>query len=74
MSHSLANDGNALRCRFCGSAQLKVIDSRPHKHSTRRRRECETCKQRFYTFEVWSDRGGKPIAGQDKAMWLGLST
>ena len=43
-----------MRCPFCGSADSKVIDSRPTDEGERirRRRECLTCEKRFTTYEV----------------------
>lgn len=42
-----------MRCPFCGDNQDKVIDSRAAKEGDviRRRRECESCGQRFTTYE-----------------------
>lgn len=40
-------------CPYCGSDKLKVIDKRDNNetNTTRRRRECETCRKRFTTYE-----------------------
>ena len=42
-----------MRCPYCGNADSKVIDSRESKKgiSIRRRRECESCRRRFTTYE-----------------------
>lgn len=42
-----------MKCPFCGSAESKVIDSRPTDEGTiiRRRRECIECEKRFTTYE-----------------------
>lgn len=42
-----------MKCRYCGSLDSKVIDSRPNEDGTaiRRRRECIRCGRRFTTFE-----------------------
>ena len=42
-----------MKCRYCGSMESKVVDSRPNEDSTaiRRRRECIQCGRRFTTFE-----------------------
>lgn len=41
-----------IRCPFCNSSKLKVIDKRSSNDlSIRRRRECLKCKQRFTTYE-----------------------
>lgn len=41
-----------MKCPFCGKEDSKVIDSRPTEDGKRRRRECQTCKKRFTTFEI----------------------
>ena len=42
-----------MKCPNCGCADLRVIDSRPtDNNAIKRRRECETCKFRFTTFET----------------------
>jgi transcriptional repressor NrdR len=42
-----------MRCPFCQAADTRVLDSRDSAEGTiiRRRRECETCKRRFTTYE-----------------------
>lgn len=42
-----------MRCPKCGHDEDKVIDSRPTEDSTaiRRRRECNSCNNRFTTYE-----------------------
>lgn len=41
-----------MRCPYCRSEQLKVLDSRDSTpESIRRRRECEKCGKRFTTYE-----------------------
>jgi len=40
-----------MECPFCHSAKLSVIDSRTDASSIRRRRECQSCGERFTTFE-----------------------
>ena len=42
-----------MRCPFCQSEQLRVIDSRncDAGRSIRRRRKCETCAKKFTTYE-----------------------
>jgi transcriptional repressor NrdR len=42
-----------MRCRWCGSAETRVVDSRPSDEGAaiRRRRECSSCGRRFTTFE-----------------------
>ena len=42
-----------MKCRYCGSTDSKVIDSRPSEDfsAIRRRRECISCGRRFTTWE-----------------------
>jgi transcriptional repressor NrdR len=42
-----------MRCPFCGTDDTKVIDSRlaNEGYMVRRRRECQSCAERFTTFE-----------------------
>lgn len=42
-----------MKCQYCGEMVSKVIDSRlaEEGNSIRRRRECESCKKRFTTYE-----------------------
>ncbi|MBQ6240136.1 MAG: transcriptional repressor NrdR [Firmicutes bacterium] len=41
-----------MKCPYCGSENLKVIDSRAAEDgSIRRRRECGVCRRRFTTYE-----------------------
>lgn len=42
-----------MKCPYCSFLQSRVIDSRPTDEGTsiRRRRECESCKKRFTTYE-----------------------
>ncbi|SHJ56868.1 transcriptional regulator NrdR [Tepidibacter formicigenes] len=46
-----------MKCPYCNFSQSKVIDSRPTDEgsSIRRRRECESCKKRFTTYEKVED-------------------
>tara|TARA_S200000501_G_C20863616_1_gene760980 strand:+ start:998 stop:1459 length:462 start_codon:yes stop_codon:yes gene_type:complete len=43
-----------MRCPFCGAEDTKVIDSRlvAGGDQIRRRRECQTCTERFSTYET----------------------
>jgi hypothetical protein len=43
-----------MKCIFCGCLESKVIDSRSTEDGSviRRRRECESCKKRFTTYET----------------------
>ncbi|MDR1805377.1 MAG: transcriptional regulator NrdR [Clostridium sp.] len=43
-----------MKCPFCGLEDSRVVDSRPSddKSRIRRRRECESCKRRFTTYET----------------------
>lgn len=40
-----------MRCPHCGSSDNKVIDTREAGDGIRRRRRCESCGQRFTTYE-----------------------
>jgi transcriptional repressor NrdR len=42
-----------MHCPSCGATETKLIDSRPAENATsiRRRRECESCRHRFTTYE-----------------------
>ncbi len=41
-----------MKCPFCGSADLKVVDKRDSEDiAIRRRRECNKCEKRFTTYE-----------------------
>lgn len=42
-----------MKCPFCGSTQIKVVDSRDteSQDAIRRRRECLVCQRRFTTYE-----------------------
>ena len=42
-----------MKCPFCNSENIKVIDSRPAEdnNAIRRRRQCEGCGRRFTTYE-----------------------
>ena len=43
-----------MKCIYCGCLESKVIDSRSSEDGSviRRRRECESCKKRFTTYET----------------------
>lgn len=43
-----------MRCPFCGELNNRVVDSRVARdsHAIRRRRHCESCEERFTTYEV----------------------
>ncbi len=42
-----------MLCPYCGSEEIKVLDSRPTEgnHAIKRRRQCESCGGRFTTME-----------------------
>jgi transcriptional repressor NrdR len=40
-----------MQCPFCGSTSHRVIDSREAADAVRRRRQCESCDERFTTYE-----------------------
>ena len=48
-----------MRCPWCGSADDRVVDSRDAEGggAIRRRRECQSCRRRYTTFERIEDVG-----------------
>src|SRR3954449_11993725 len=40
-----------MQCPYCGSDQHRVVDSREAADAIRRRRQCESCDERFTTYE-----------------------
>ena len=40
-----------MKCPFCGENQSRVLDTREVGDGIRRRRECQSCDQRFTTYE-----------------------
>ena len=56
-----------MKCPFCNAEDTKVIDSRPADDNTaiRRRRQCESCGQRFTTIEQVLKKIGNPMPGKD---------
>ena len=46
-----------MRCPFCDHQSSRVVDSRNARENLaiRRRRECESCKERFTTYEEGED-------------------
>lgn len=40
-----------MQCPYCGSDKLKVLDTTDIKNGIRRRRECQSCHERFTTYE-----------------------
>ena len=42
-----------MRCPYCGATESRVLDSRPADQGStiRRRRSCESCNERFTTYE-----------------------
>lgn len=48
-----------MRCPFCGHPEDKVVDSRTAEdgRAIRRRRECESCGQRYTTYERMEEVG-----------------
>src|SRR5258706_10680166 len=65
-----------MQCPFCGSPKNRVIDSREASDAIRRRRECESCEQRFTTYEraegirmhVVKRRGRREAFDRDKLL------
>ncbi len=69
-----------MRCPYCTGAKHKVIDTREAGDAIRRRRRCETCGERFTTYEhvaanmlvVKSDGRREPFDRQK--LLLGIQT
>jgi transcriptional repressor NrdR len=40
-----------MQCPYCGSQDLKVLDTQDIRNGIRRRRECRSCSERFTTYE-----------------------
>src|SRR3954467_2617234 len=40
-----------MQCPYCGSSQHRVVDSREAADAIRRRRQCESCGERFTSYE-----------------------
>lgn len=40
-----------MRCPFCGSTEIQVLETRDAPDALRRRRQCGGCQQRFTTYE-----------------------
>lgn len=62
------NDSRSLPCPECSSTRLRVIDTRHHRGSIRRRRECLGCKARFYTMEVICTFHCAPLDKRESAL------
>lgn len=61
-----------MKCVICGCDELKVINSRPYKENTfRRRRECQECLTRYTTYELISVAKIDDYALKKKAKDLG---
>src|SRR5512142_3387490 len=48
-------NASAMLCPYCGHADSRVVDTRATAESIRRRRECQTCRKRFTTYEQISE-------------------
>jgi transcriptional repressor NrdR len=44
-----------MQCPYCGDGDSRVVDTRATGESIRRRRECQTCRKRFTTYEQISE-------------------
>ncbi len=56
-----------MRCQFCNSGRLKVIDKRTSPgDKIRRRRECLNCSKRFTTYEQFAELNLKIIKKDGK--------
>lgn len=44
-----------MQCPYCGQPDSRVVDTRSTADSVRRRRECQSCRKRFTTYEQISE-------------------
>jgi transcriptional repressor NrdR len=44
-----------MQCPYCGQPDSRVVDTRAASDSIRRRRECQSCRKRFTTYEQISE-------------------
>ena len=44
-----------MHCPYCGQEDSRVVDTRAAGEAIRRRRECQTCRKRFTTYEQISE-------------------
>ncbi len=44
-----------MQCPYCGYVDSRVVDTRATGESIRRRRECQSCRKRFTTYEQISE-------------------
>ena len=44
-----------MQCPYCGQPDSRVVDTRATSDSIRRRRECQSCRKRFTTYEQISE-------------------
>ena len=44
-----------MQCPYCGQPDSRVVDTRATGDSIRRRRECQSCRKRFTTYEQISE-------------------
>ena len=51
-------DGFGPACPNCGDHTNRVMNVRSHKGQTARSRECDSCKERFTTIEIFVSREG----------------
>ena len=66
-SASVARE-NKVICVKCG-ADTKVLGSRPHEKTLRRRRECKKCKYRVFTIEVLEEPKATPAPKTKKTVF-----
>ena len=52
-----------MKCRKCGSSNVRIVNSRPVYDETQRRRRylCLECNQRFWTMERYESKDVAPI-------------
>ncbi|QGA80398.1 transcriptional regulator NrdR [Candidatus Nanohalobium constans] len=52
-----------MKCIYCSDGKTKVVDSRESEGKVRRRRECQSCGERFTTYETADDLDIQVIKG-----------
>jgi DNA-directed RNA polymerase subunit RPC12/RpoP len=66
---STSSDTTAkIRCPACGSYDCNVKDSRGSNNAVRRRRKCNSCGERFTTFETVEGLIPSQVFGQLRAL------
>lgn len=51
-------DGEGLKCPVCSHGMIKTLETRKHRKTNCRRRECQYCGENFWTVEIYASRNG----------------